>query len=209
MSSSRSQRDATARTCSAAKASRACSLLALVLALWSPAAAQQRQGVWGEFSLGAATHGITVADDSPLRPLDGREWGGVSGFCLGWALNRRTRVGVELKGTAGSVDRVDWTLFCVCGAIWFYPGPSNLFIKAGGGGAFLAGSTEVGIDETHGGLGLTTGVGYDIYLGRRFSLTPAIGFWYASPGDLQRAGQTLVKSWKHNAVDFTVAIKFD
>jgi hypothetical protein len=72
-------------------------------------------------------------------------------------------------------------------AIWFYPGPSNLFIKAGGGGAFLAGSTEVGIDETHGGFGLTTGVGYDIYLGRRFLLTPAIGFWYASPGDLQLA----------------------
>jgi hypothetical protein len=123
-------------------------------------------------------------------------------------------VGFELKGTAGTIgdDAIDWGMFCACGAVWFYPTASNLFVKAGAGVAFLDASTEVAtstLDEIHGGLGVTTGVGYDIYLGRRFALTPALGFWYASPGDLRLAGQTFVKGWKHNAVDFTVAIKFD
>ncbi len=189
-------------------------IIALVLGMLSPAAAQERQGFWVEGSFGTATHGISVATDSPIHPFDGREWGGVGGFALGWAVNRHVLVGFDFKGTGGTIgnDAVDWALFCVCGSVWLYPTASNLFVKAGAGGGFIDASAEVAastLDETHGGLGLTTGVGYDIYLGHRFSMTPAVGFWYASPGDLRLAGQTFVKGWKHNALDFTVAIKFD
>ena len=185
-------------------------VVALVLAMWSPAAAQDRQGIWAEFLVGEGTQGISAADDSPIQPFDGRDWGGVVGFALGWAVNHRVLVGLELKATTGTIlgDAIDWGVLCACGAVWFYPSASNLFVKAGAGGAFLDAMTS-SVDETHGGLGLTTGAGYDIHLGRRFFLTPAVGFWYASPGDLRLAGQTFVKGWKHNAVDFTVAIKFD
>ena len=45
------------------------------------------------------------------------------------------------------------------------------------------------------GIGLAAGAGYDVYLGRGFSLTPAVGVWYGRPGDLRVAGQTLLRNW--------------
>jgi hypothetical protein len=102
----------------------------------------------------------------------------------------------------------------VSGTLTYYPGSSsNFFVEGGVGASFL----EVTVDaadtspspELGAGFGLTAGAGYDIYLGRGFSLTPAVGFWYGRPGDLRIAGQTLLRNWRHNVIDFTLAIKFN
>ena len=58
-------------------------------------------------------------------------------------------------------------------------------------------------------LGLMAGAGWDVHLGRRFWLTPAVNVRYAQPGDLVLAGRTRVPDWKYNIVDFTVGIRFD
>jgi hypothetical protein len=59
------------------------------------------------------------------------------------------------------------------------------------------------------GFGFTAGAGYDIYLARGFSLTPAVGFWYGQPGDFRVADQTFLKNWRHNVFDVTLSIKFN
>ena len=58
------------------------------------------------------------------------------------------------------------------------------------------------------GLGFIVGAGYDIPLGRRIALTPAVNFWYGQPGDLKVAGTTVASNWKHNVIDFTIGVTF-
>jgi len=181
----------------------------------SPASAQERKGFWGSFGFGAHAGGVAVSDSSPIRPWTGRDWGGVGEISLGWAVNRRLLAGVEIKsvgGTIASDSDVTWDLSNVSGALWFYPTASNFFVKGGVGGSFLAANAKAegsSLSETDGGFGLTAGAGYDMYLGRGFSLTPAVGFWYGRPGDLRLVEQTFVSGWEYSAIDLTVAIKFN
>ena len=82
-------------------------------------------------------------------------------------------------------------------------------MEGGVGGSFLQVASDEADPEVGVGFGFTAGTGYDIYVGRGFSLTPAVGFWYGQPGDYRLAGQTFLKNWQHNVFDVTLSIKFN
>jgi hypothetical protein len=125
-------------------------------------------------------------------------------------------VGVQVKAWPATLtDRPAGSLNItnVSGTLTYYPrSSSNFFVEGGAGGSFLkvtADDADPSPPELGMGFGLTARAGYEIHLGRGISLTPAVGFWYGRPGDLRIAGETFLKNWRHNVIDFTLAIKFN
>jgi hypothetical protein len=57
------------------------------------------------------------------------------------------------------------------------------------------------------GLGLVAGAGYDIPVGRRVSITPAVDFSYGRPGASSILGTPLA-DFRQNVIDFTIGITF-
>lgn len=80
-------------------------------------------------------------------------------------------------------------------------------------GAALA-NIDVEIDDTNvtadlgSGFGVLGGVGYDIRVSRRLSITPGVNVWYGKLGDLRALGETFATGWSHNVVDFTIGLTF-
>jgi len=190
---------------------------ALAVGLPSVATAQERSGFWINFGVGSGSGSINAEDLSGRRLKGGRDSGIDADLGLGWALNRQLLVGVDIKTMAGTLV-VDaerrFVIANVAGIVTYYPKTtSNLFLYGGVGGSFVDVDQDIGageqIEHSGGGPGFTIGAGYDVYLGRGFSLTPAVSYWYGRPGDLQVQGQTLLRNWRHNVVDIVVSIKFN
>ena len=186
--------------------------LALSCLAWSAtAAAQERTGFWFDVDLGAGSVGLSsdVGDSS-------RTWGAVGRFGAGWAVNPQLLAGFEMGITTLDVSG-DLTgtldVYNVMGRVAYYPSPSKgLFVKGAVGGSFL----DLNIEDrgttltanVSSGLGLGAGVGYDVYLGRGFSLTPGVSYWYGRTGDVKIFGETLFADWSHNVVDLTIGLSF-
>jgi hypothetical protein len=188
----------------------------VAIALPSTASAQERKGFWGSLGLGAGSIAVS-AETAASRPFqEGRDGGGVGELNLGWAVNPQLLAGLELKVMAAKLAGGNGELVIsnVSGTLTYYPRPSsNFFVKGGAGGSFLdvtfeALDADISIDAGK-GFGFTVGAGYDVSLGRGFSLTPAVAFWHGQPGDFRLAGQTLLKDWRHNVIDVTLSIKFN
>lgn len=176
-------------------------LAALALALTSPLAAQGRrdrgdhdrdrglvelppESVRGGFfitgSLGAGREQYKFADE--IGYSDGLTKPTIQ-LRLGGTPNANVRVGGELFGWANDIG--DGTEGFVTGLITAQAYPmknGGLFLKAGGG---IAGSgTDFDdpsvIDPHETGFAWSVGAGYDIQLGKQFSLGPTIDFYQAS-----------------------------
>ena len=87
----------------------------------------------------------------------------------------------------GTTGTVSWINFVA----QLYPNPaSGLFVKGGVGFGGL--SAEDGHDKVEtSSAGAVVGAGYDIHLGRSFSLTPYADYLYASKGDAKFNGTTV------------------
>jgi hypothetical protein len=190
------------------------SIVTLSLSLGLPAAtgAQSREKVWAEIGVGAGSLGSSPSQQQA------RETIAVSHIALGGWLNPQWRLGVDFGGyeatAAGALNGRVIPVW-VSGVVAFYPRTTSGFHVKGGVGASSVtfdivdefGETDTATLGT--GLGLMAGAGWDVHLGRRFWLTPAVNVRYAQPGDLVLAGRTRVPDWKYNIVDFTVGIRFD
>jgi hypothetical protein len=112
---------------------------------------------------------------------------GLSGqLALGATLSPQFLLGVESNGWYKEKNSVKSTLGSLVAVAYFYPSASgNLFLKGGVGLASYRFSNGSSIDDT--GLGLLGGVGYDIPLGKKFSLTPVATYQYGSMGDANGA----------------------
>lgn len=187
----------------------------LLVAAWagwpSTASAQERTGFWFDVDFGISSVGVSAEnfDDSRTRS-------GLFGLAAGWALTPQVLIGGDIRGTGLNVSgTIDGALFLynVAGRIAYYPSPSRrFFVKGTIGGAFVDLDIEVSgstlTSNVGKGLGLGTGIGYDWYLGRGVSVTPAVNYWYGRIGDFRFVGQTLFSDWDHNVIDLTVALSF-
>jgi outer membrane protein with beta-barrel domain len=186
-------------------------VLAALLLLPSIAAAQERKGFWFDFEVGASSVDVSASGmNSP------RDWGGTVGLGLGWALRPSLLAGMEFRFVSGETSALvdaGINVYNVMGAITFYPrATSGFFVKGAAGGSFV----DLNVDaqgttltaNVGKGLGVSGGVGYDVYLGRGFSLTPAVTVWYGRVGDVRFVGQTIFSDWTHNAVDLTIGVSF-
>ena len=189
-------------------------VVALCCLLPATASGQERKGFWASADIGIASAGASVGGDG----LD-RATTGALDIGLGWALSRRMLVGmaigsgVSLRWTTPSATRNTLLAADVAGTLTFYPRPaSGLFVRGGAGGAFLSVEAEPSdpiVVAAANGMAWTMGAGYDRYLGRGFSLTPAVDFWYGRPGRILVEGQQLVDHWSHNSVKVTIGIRFN
>jgi len=182
------------------------------LVLPSAAAAQDRRGFWLNVGGGVGSATVTCDDCE-----GGRETGGVFAFRLGGSLSERVLLGGEFNlwtkkyaiepGVDGTVN-----LYNLSGTVAYYPTGSGFFVKGGAGMAIA--DVDVNIEgatvtvDVGTGFGFVTGAGYDIPIGRRWSITPGVNFWYGQLGDTTLGGEPFANNWRQNVVDFTVGITF-
>ena len=121
-----------------------------------------REGVWFNAGLGFGSLGC--------EDCVGRDNGLSGGLSVGGTINDRLLIGVGTTGFAKSIDGETLTVGTLDARVRFYPSHTmGLFLNGGVGLGTLrfAGESELG-------LGVMLGLGWDIRLGEKVSLTP---FW--------------------------------
>ncbi len=188
-------------------------LTGLLLGLGASLAAAQhpqiRQGFWISFGLGYGSAHLTC--DSCTNTTVG----GVAGFIrLGGTLRPNLRLGGEIDGwthhysATTTLPSADEVVSNVTAAVYFYPMPaSGLFLK-GGLGISNYYFTCCGGSVTGTGAGFIAGLGYDIRVGRNFSITPTGDLWYGHVGDVKSAGLLQGTDWKQAVVSFGLGATF-
>lgn len=144
------------------------------------ARALPREGFGISFGFGAGSAGAACDFCSSDRTT------GLSGYLrLGGHPNPQTFVGFESNGWVNSENGIDESLGFYSGVIQFYPNVHQGFYLKGGLGLSLYTATD-GVDEVTGtALGFAAGIGYDIRVGRNFSLTPYVNFLTSTKGELK------------------------
>lgn len=170
---------------------------------------QERKGFWIALGFG---YGWAEASCSLCEGADGD--GASTGVLrLGWALNQRVLLGGEFDFWWKERSDDTLLLYNPVLTVSFYPREtSGLFVRGGIGGAYADTGSRIGnttITTTLGsGLGLLAGAGYDIRVGRKISITPALTYWTGRSMELQFEDTFLREDWHHNVVDLTVAVTF-
>ena len=135
-----------------------------------------RKGFWIGFGGAFGSLGVENGET--------RESSAAGTFRLGGTLSQNLLLGVQVDAWTKSVNNIEGTATLTFGTmtalIVFYPmSNGGLYLSGGVGVATLTGeinSGGVGISETRGGFGGVIGMGYDVRLGRAFSLTPYVNF---------------------------------
>jgi hypothetical protein len=159
-------------------------VLALACLIASSAEAQRpqrRQGFW--ISGGVGYGSLDVGCDGCESD---RESGVTALLAMGGTPSQNILIGGEIEGWSKEVDGVDIVFGHVSGVAYWYPqATGGFFVKGGAGiGTLSVDAGPLG-DDSDNGVALHAGAGYDIRLGRNFSLTPTAGVFWASldPGN--------------------------
>jgi hypothetical protein len=170
--------------------SRWCTLalaLACGLAAASPARAQQkepyREGFWIGFGLGWGSASISCSECT-----SNKRWGSEAiTIHLGGMLNKQLLLGGELNAWSRDKSGLVETVGDMSAVLYYYPSVTGtLFLKGGVGVVVYDANTSPKLES--GGLGINVGVGIDLYVGRKFSLTPYASFVTALGGNLKVGG---------------------
>jgi Outer membrane protein beta-barrel domain len=177
----------------------------------SLAEAQERRGFWIGAGIGLgsveASAGDVDHDRDGITVLD---------IAMGWTLSPPLLIGVELNAFSGTFTRPgafqDGVVSDLTVTVAYYPRTSSGFFVKGGVGPSFASDLEdppAAFDVAGTGVAAMIGAGYDVYLGRNFSLTSAVDFRFGRIGDIKFDRQSALDDWSHNVIDFTVGIKFN
>jgi hypothetical protein len=153
-------------------------LVALSIAA-TPAAAQReqtREGFWAGIGMGWGSFGLScdVCDDL------GRT-GSYSGyFKLGGTIRPNLLLGAEVNAWTKSEDGGSVDLGNASAAAYWYPMPqSGLFLKGGVGYSRMA-ADDGFVSASDNGWGLLAGMGVDMRIGSKTSLTPVLNYFRGS-----------------------------
>lgn len=196
-----------------------------VLAHADPAAT--RKGFWWSFGLGYGSARAQCVECS-----SGDREGSVSGsFRLGGTIGDNLLIGWEtggwLKNSRGWLPTdqdVNRTLGNSSIVALYYPrAESGLFVKVGAGLSYVGfppqdqdvrlclsfGCVPVLEEGVHkSGFGMTAGIGYDIRVGSKISLTPELAFSWGRPGDLEEGTARLATDWEQDIVALNLSVTF-
>jgi len=190
-------------------------LLAVVTVFPRAAYGQEHQG----FGVGAGV-GYGSADASCDECQNaGREAVRTAYVTAGWTVTPRFLLGAEFNAWSDDdmnpAPRVDMRLkvYGASATVIFYPrASSGFFIRGGVGASFVDTDFNVGVSAISAdlgkGMGGVAGAGYDVRLGPRVSLTPAVNMRVGYIGDLRVEGETFVSGWKQNIVDVMIGLTF-
>ena len=163
-------------------------LLALVV-FAVPAFAQRpqtREGVNVSFGFGGGSAGLGCSG------CVNRQSGTLFYINVGGTLSPRLTLGGEINGFDYVSNQEELTLGSLMAVAHFYPEPSSGFFLTGG-----AGLTSLAIidyiersDISATGFGVELGLGYDVRLGKNFSLTPNASYVKGFSGQVSYNGIT-------------------
>lgn len=165
---------------------------------------QTREGFTISFGFGGGSAGIDCRGCETSR-----QSGTVLYLNVGSTISRRLTLGGELNGFSRSSQNEDDTMASLMAVAHFYPAPAIGFFLIGG-----AGMTTMSLDNhvdqvnvTSVGLGAEIGAGYDIRLGRNFSLTPYAAFVQGFAGTAKvnsvSAGEKVTPNYTQIGLGFT------
>jgi hypothetical protein len=190
-------------------------IVSLCCLMWpEQVSAQNRSGFW--FALGGGYGSAAVnCDDCGDEE---REGGGTGFIRTGWTLNPRILIGAEFQlWTKDDTSDPDFSarlnVSNFSGTITLYPSEtSGFFVKAGAGVSMinleLKSEGDTFTSEGGRGLGLVAGAGFDIPLGRRIAITPAVDFAYGRPGTVQILGLPFGENFRQNVLSASIGITF-
>lgn len=142
---------------------------AALLVSTSAASAQtphERSGLWGNVGVGIGSYGC--------EGCSGRESGGAGTLALGGTLSRKVLLGAGVNVWTKQINGVDVTAGTVTAMIRFYPSATGGFFLVGGLGYGTEQISSGGTSLSESGAGAVLGLGLDIRVGKKLSLTP---FW--------------------------------
>jgi hypothetical protein len=193
-----------------------------------PAAAAEppdRKGFWAAFGGGYGSAQVSCEDcvsDGRSGSFDGTiRLGGTIG--THWLLGWEGSGWLKNNDTAwlpafGGLDRTLGTSTIVA---FYYPRAGRFWLKAGAGVSYAGFSSEdpfctpsvvlpcVPIESAHGtGLALTAGLGYDVRLGRKLSLTPEVSFAAGLSRDIKDEGVLVTRDWSHDVWALNLCLTF-
>lgn len=142
----------------------------------TPGWAAAGEGFYAGLSVGAGGATDTCSQCINVE----REWGLAGDLRAGLSLGPSLRVGPEVGFWRKTEDGFGLTLVTVLGTATLHPyDRAGFFLKAGLGGAFARDSFDFGsggVSHTETGLAFMAGAGYDLRVGDRLSLAPAVTY---------------------------------
>ncbi|HXY19904.1 MAG TPA: hypothetical protein VEH83_07905 [Gemmatimonadales bacterium] len=175
----------------------ACGLVAA-----SPAQAQKRdegpyrEGFWIGVGLGYGSAAVSCS----LCTSGSRTGAATFTLRMGGTPSRQLLIGGELNAWGRNTSGVDEAVGDMSAVVLFYPSLTTpVFLKGGLGVAVYSLNTSPKVESE--GLGVSIGVGADLYTGRRFSLTPFATFMTAISGNLKVGGADTGVAVKPNLLE--------
>jgi len=184
---------------------------ALTVCAAAVASAQEprtRRGFWGAFGLGYGANGLSCSGGCSFN--SGAKGGGLTAALkLGGTPSPRVRVGGEVNLWTKDMNGVTETVGNISGAVYLYPAArSGFFVKGGVGVASFQlsqGSSTASAD----GIGFLTGLGYDIRVSNKVSLSPIANFYFGHDGDLKDGSTVVIPGIKHAIFDVGLSVQYN
>ena len=166
---------------------------------------QKRAGLW----VGVGT-GYGGAKASCDNCASGSWTGGVTGFVrAGGTLGPSVRLGGTLEGWTRRSDGVAESMTNLAASVSYYPiGSLSFFVTGGLGVSRYRTNTSPVAGGT--GWGVVLGIGYDLDVSRRVSLSPGAGCAYSNVGNVSVAdgGGTFARGWRQGVLHFELGVTF-
>jgi hypothetical protein len=180
-----------------------------VLGAWSACAGadpypQERRSFMMGGNLGGGTAAVS-ASGGGMSVSTSREAGVAGNFRFGWGVSPYVTLGFESNAWSKSEGGTTVNFGVGAFTATYYPNPAQgFYMRAGVGGGtqkLMFTENNVSAIATENGVGFTGGVGYEMRLGQKWSLGPALDYGYTSvdvPGG----------SISANYVNFTAAFNW-
>ena len=153
--------------------------------------AQTREGFWIGFGFGYGSSSLSCGSGCSFTS-DSKGGGGAGYLKMGGTLSPKVLLGGEVNGWVKDVSGTTEEVGNVSAALYLYPAPASGFFVKGGVGFASYMLRNGGSSVSASGFGLLAGLGYDIRVGRKISLTPTGNFYFGSDGDLKDGGTVLI-----------------
>jgi hypothetical protein len=164
---------------------------------------QIRDGFWISFGFGAGT--VTWECDGCTR----QDHGGPTGFLrMGGTTSNKILLGGEINGWALDIGAAEITSGYTAFTVYWYPKATGGFYFKGGLGAAIYARQTNTTEATSSGAAIVTGVGYDIRVARKFSLSPMLTLWTSTQADLKDDATTLNSGFRHGGATLQLGFTF-
>jgi len=157
-----------------------------------------REGFWAAFGLGYGANSMSCGSGCSVNS-DAKGGSVTASVKMGGTPSSRLRLGGEVnvwvKDLSGGVTE---SVGNVSAAAYFYPSPRGGFFVKGGVGLASVDLSQGNASASQTGIGLLAGLGYDIRVSRKVSLTPLTNFYFGHEGDFQ-----------HAIIDFGLSVQYN